>query len=91
MGGFVDLAYELNDTWAFAAGYGMDNPSDGCARNADGILYNDRAYVAAFYRLMDNFKLGLEYARLLTRYAESNGTSTDADANRVQFSAFYDF
>lgn len=91
MGGFVDLAYELNDTWSFAAGYGMDNPSDGCARNADGILYNDRAYVAAFYRLMDNFKLGLEYARLLTRYAESNGTSTDADANRVQFSAFYDF
>lgn len=91
VGGFIDLAYELNNTWSFAAGYGMDNPSDGCARNADGILYNDRAYVAAFYRILDNFKLGLEYARLMTRYAEENGSKTDADANRLQFSAFYDF
>lgn len=90
-GGFIDLSYELNETWSFALGYGMDNPSDGCARNADGILYNDRAYVAAFYRILDNFKLGLEYARLMTRYAEENGSETDADANRLQFSAFYDF
>lgn len=90
-GGFIDLSYELNETWSFALGYGMDNPSDGCARNADGILYNDRAYVAAFYRILDNFKLGLEYARLMTRYAEEDGSETDADANRVQFSAFYDF
>lgn len=90
-GGFIDLSYELNETWSFALGYGMDNPSDGCARNADGIIYNDRAYVAAFYRILDNFKLGLEYARLMTRYAEEDGSETDADANRVQFSAFYDF
>ena len=89
-GGFIDLAYELNDTWSFAAGYGFDNPSDGCARKADGLLYNDRAYVAAFYRVLSNFKLGLEYARLMTRYATDNGHS-DYDANRLQFSAFYDF
>ena len=91
IGGFVDLAYQLNDTWSFAAGYGMDDPSDRDAKNADGILYNDRAYVAAFYQVMDNFKFGLEYARLLTKYAEDNGSTTDADANRMQFSAYYDF
>ena len=90
-GGFLDLAYQLNDTWSFALGYGMDNPSNSTARKADGILYNDRAYIAAFYQVLDNFKLGLEYARLVTRYAEDNGSHTDADANRVQFSAFYDF
>ena len=91
VGGFIDLAYELNDTWSFAAGYGFDNPSDRAARNSEGILFNDRAYVAAFYRILDNFKLGLEYARLMTRYAEGDDRHTDADANRIQFSAYYDF
>ena len=91
VGGFIDLAYELNDTWSFAAGYGFDNPSDRAARNSEGILFNDRAYVAAFYRILDNFKLGLEYARLMTRYAEGDDRHTDAGANRIQFSAYYDF
>ncbi len=91
IGGFIDLAYELNDTWSFAAGYGFDNPSDRAARNSEGILFNDRAYIAAFYQILDNFKLGLEYARLMTRYAEDNDRHTDADANRIQFSAYYDF
>ncbi len=91
VGGFIDLAYQLNDVWSFAAGYGFDNPSDRAARNSGEILFNDRAYIAAFYKILDNFKLGLEYAHLTTRYAEENDRHTDAGANRIQFSAFYDF
>ena len=91
VGGFIDLAYELNDTWSFAAGYGFDNPSDRAARNSENILFNDRAYIAAFYRILDNFKLGLEYAHLTTRYGEDNDRHTDAGANRIQFSAYYNF
>ena len=95
IGGFVDLAYELNDTWSFALGYGFDNPTvdDGMGVQGGGIPntnyidFNDRLYIDAFYRITSNFKLGLEYARLSTKYAE-DGTSL---ANRIQFSAFYDF
>ena len=97
VGGFADLAYRLNDTWSFAIGYGFDNPIDRDVKGgvkAGGILFNDRAYIAAFYRITSNFRLGLEYARLMTRYDERvNGTprAADYDADRVQFSAFYDF
>ena len=99
VGGFVDLAYELNDTWSFALGYGFDDPridnGMGAAWNVDNKVeidtnyydFNDRLYIDAFYRITSNFKLGLEYARLTTKYAE-DGTAL---ANRVQFSAFYDF
>ena len=96
IGGFIDLAYELNDTWSFAIGYGFDDPTidDGMGAAWDGGVvdtnyydFNDRLYIDAFYRITSNFKLGLEYARLSTKYAE-DGTSI---ANRIQFSAFYDF
>ena len=105
LGGFVDLAYQLNDTWSFAVGYGFDNPVDSDViggTDADGegrwpypgVLFNDRAYVAAFYQVLDNFKLGLEYARLMTRYADGDAgeeIAGDYGADRVQFSAYYDF
>ena len=96
VGGFVDLAYELNDTWSFALGYGFDDPRiangmgaawDGGVVDTNYYEFNDRLYVDAFYRITANFKLGLEYARLTTKYAE-DGTSL---ANRIQFTAFYDF
>ena len=98
VGGFVDLAYELNDTWSFALGYGFDDPRidngmgvawdwDGSAPDTNYYEFNDRLYIDAFYHITANFKLGLEYARLSTKYAE-DGTAL---ANRVQFSAFYDF
>ena len=95
IGGFIDLAYELNDTWSFAVGYGFDDPtvdhgmgsaSSGSV-NMNYIDFNDRLYIDAFYRITSNFRLGLEYARLTTKYAE-DGKSL---ANRIQFSAFYDF
>ena len=104
VGGFIDLGYELNDTWSFALGYGFDNPVDSDveggvnAADADhdrwpypGVLFNDRAYVDVFYRISSNFKLGLEYARMMTRYAEEGGLGGDYGADRIQFSAFYDF
>ena len=95
VGGFVDLGYKLNDTWSFALGWGCDNPINSDIEDHAGtydILYNDRAYVCAFYQVVDNFKLGLEYARLLTSFAQSADTNGgDYDADRVQFSAFYDF
>ena len=96
VGGFVDLTYELNDTWSFALGYGFDDPRidngmgaawDGGDIDTNYYEFNDRLYIDAFYHITANFKLGLEYARLSTKYAE-DGTSL---ANRVQFSAFYDF
>ncbi len=91
VGGFVDLGYSLDEDWSFAGGYGFDNPSDRAARQAEGILYNDRAYIVAFYRIAENFKVALEYAHLTTRYGEADGRHVDAGANRVQFSAFYSF
>lgn len=101
MGGFVDLSYQITDDWSAAIGYGCDDPLDsdvegGTAGNSgmEGILFNDRLYVAAFYQVTGNFKLGLEYARLMTSYADSNtygGIGGDYDADRIQFSAFYDF
>lgn len=87
VGGFVDLAYELNKKWSFAAGYGFDDPNDHDAHYADGISYNDRAYVDAFYRVNENLHFGVEYAYLTTRYHDDGL----ADDHRIQFTAFYDF
>ena len=100
VGGFIDLGFNLTEKWSFALGWGCDNPVDSDVEggfNADGlygIKYNDRAYIDAFYKITSNFKLGIEYARLLTSYDDSNaygGAGGDYEANRVQFSAFYDF
>lgn len=92
VGGFVDLGYQLNDRWSFALGYGMDNPDDGDARAANGISFNDRAYVDAFYRLTDNFSLAFEYAHLRTRYEEIGERSANTSAaERFQISIFYHF
>ena len=96
IGGFIDLGYQLNDDWSFALGWGCDDPINSDVEDAlDGrneIIYNDRAYICAFYQITDNFKLGLEYARLLTSYANTEpGNGGDFDADRIQFSAFYDF
>ena len=92
IGGFADLLYELNDTWSFAVGYGFDDPTDSEARHALGILRNDRAYIDAFYKINANLKLGLEYARLTTRYGEAGDDGKDdVGDDRVQFSAWYNF
>ena len=87
MGGFIDLKYDLNDTWAFALGYGFDDPKDSDARYAAGRTYNDRAYIAAFYQFNDNLHFGVEYAHLRTSYYSDGDASND----RFQFTAFYDF
>ena len=89
VGGFIDLNYKLNEKWSFAIGYGFDDPhmKRGYTEGTENITYNDRAYIDAFYQLMDNFKLGLEYGRLSTKYLD-DGTAYD---DRIQFSAFYDF
>ncbi len=89
VGGFVDLRYDLNDTWAFAIGYGFDDPTDREAKYDSGRLYNDRAYVDAFYQLTANLHFGLEYAYLTTKYDEAYGD--DADDHRLQFTVYYDF
>ena len=100
-GGFVDLGYELNDTWSFAVGYGFDDPVDSDARKDSGITLNDRAYFDVFYRLTPNFKLAFEYAYLRTKYNEGvnnpgsyfwgDGENGTAKNNRFHFAAFYDF
>ena len=89
VGGFADLRYDLNDDWAFAIGYGFDDPTDSQAKYDAGRLYNDRAYVDAFYQLTANLHFGLEYAYLTTKYDEAFGG--DADDHRFQFTVYYDF
>lgn len=87
MGGFLDLSYQLTSDWSFAIGYGFDNPDDEDAKYAAQRTYNDRAYIDAFYQVTTNFKLGVEYARLSTKYYDDGTGYSD----RFQFSAFYDF
>ncbi|MCR5751263.1 MAG: DUF2312 domain-containing protein [Kiritimatiellae bacterium] len=87
VGGFADLKYKHDKKWSFALGYGFDNPNDSDARYADGICYNDRAYIDAFYRVNANLHFGVEYAYLTTKY-DVDGRSND---NRIQLTAFYDF
>ena len=102
VGGFIDLAYHITDDWSAAIGYGFDSPTiksgyeqvddDGFSSS---IKHNDRAYIDVFYQITANFKLGLEYARLNTRYADATSRGADCGGNaysdRIQFSAFYDF
>ncbi len=97
VGGFVDLNWELNETWSFAIGYGFDDPSDSDARRTEGVAFNERAYFDVFYRITPNFKLAFEYARLNTRYnggvknQSEDYESGTSSADRFHFAAFYDF
>jgi len=100
VGGFIDLSYQMTEDWMFAVGWGCDNPFNSDVEggyNSDGyygIRYNDRVYIDAFYQITTNFKLGVEYARLLTSYDEVNhwgAEGGDYSADRMQFSAYYDF
>jgi len=97
LGGFFDLGYQFNEDWNFAFGYGFDNPEDGDVEggvNGDGVIFNDRVYIDAFYQITSNFKLGFEYARLLTRYTDTLDAPDQGGsygANRFQFSAYFDF
>jgi len=99
IGGFLDLAYQINEKWSTAIGYGFDHPDIGdeyVTGSKDGlsecVKHNDRAYIDVFYQITSNFKLGLEYARLNTRYAENEKyKGGNAYSDRVQFSAYYDF
>ena len=93
-GGFIDLGYQISEDWSAAVGYGFDDPVNSDVEGgtcggypSPSILFNDRLYIDVFYQIVDNFKVGLEYARLSTTY-DGDGTS---GANRIQFSAFYDF
>ena len=86
-GGFLELKYKLNSSWDFVAGYGFDDPVDSDVKGTGGVLFNDRAYLDAFYHVNDFLKFGLEYARLTTKY-DGDGSSY---ANRIQFSAYYNF
>ena len=89
IGGFLDLRYDLNGDWAFAIGYGFDDPTDREAKYDGGRLYNDRAYIDAFYKFNRQLHFGVEYAYLTTKYDAMYGD--DADDHRFQFSVYYDF
>ena len=87
IGGFVDLRYDCTEKWAFAIGYGFDDPTDSEAKDAEDRVFNERAYADIFYQFNDNLHFGLEYAHLRTKYYYQG----DADDDRIQFTAFYDF
>ena len=87
---FVKYAREyadLNDRWGFAVGYGFDDPNDSRARYAAGRTFNERAYADAFFRFNANLHFAVEYAHLRTKYYSDD----DANDDRFQFSAYYDF
>lgn len=87
LGGFFDLRCDIDERWAFAIGYGFDNPRDSHARYAEGRTFNERAYADIFYQFNENLHFAVEYARLRTRYYEDD----DASDDRIQFTAFFDF
>ena len=87
IGGFVDLRYDCTEKWAFAIGYGFDDPTDSEAKDAEDRVFNERAYADIFYQFNDNLHFGLEYAHLRTKYFYEG----DADDDRIQFTAFFDF
>ncbi len=89
IGGFADLRYDLNETWAFAIGYGFDDPTNSEAKHAEGRLYNDRTYFDVFYQFNANLHFGFEYAYLTTQYDDAFGD--DADDHRFQLTVYYDF
>jgi hypothetical protein len=87
IGGFVDLRYDCTEKWAFAIGYGFDDPTDSEAKDAEDRVFNERAYADIFYQSNANLHFGLEYAHLRTKYCYEG----DADDDRIQFTAFFDF
>ena len=87
IGGFADMRFDLNDTWAFAVGYGADDPTDREAKHAADRIYNGRAYADVFYQFNANIRFALEYARLQTKYYAQD----DADDDRIQFSVYLVF
>ncbi len=102
VGGFVDLRYDLNETWAFAVGYGFDDPTDSDVNRYEyagdgewdhlGRTFNSRTYVDAFYQFNANLHFGLEYAYLTTDYVNEGGSGDNsADDHRFQFTVYYDF
>jgi len=102
VGGFVDLRYDLNDKWAFACGYGFDDPTDSDVNRYEyagdgewdhlGRTFNSRTYVDAFYQFNANLHFGLEYAYLTTDYVNEDGSDDNsADDHRLQFTVYYDF
>ena len=95
VGGFLDLSYQLTADWSLAIGYGFANPDDTDAKYDGARIFNDRAYIDAFYQVTTNFKIGVEYARLTTKYADTQDIGGDrggrGNADRFQFSAYYDF
>ena len=95
IGGFLDLSYQLTADWSLAIGYGFDNPDDTDAKYDGARTFNDRAYIDAFYQVTTNFKIGIEYARLTTKYADTRDLGGDrggtGTSDRFLFSAYYDF
>jgi len=93
VGALIDIRYDWNRKWAFALGYGVDDPIDREAHYArgpsgsEGITCNGRIYADVFYWILPNMRLAFEYARLKTRYYEE-GT---ADDDRFQFTLGYNF
>lgn len=98
VGGFADVRWDLpNDSkWAFALGYGFDDPVDseasmGAGEDSYMPTFNSRFYADAFYQFNANLHFGFEYAYLTTKYARQEAWWGDEDDHRLQFTVYYDF
>lgn len=91
--GFSELSYAPNPDWSFASGYGFDNANKddlgGLSGEAVGVHYkfNQRYYANATRAITGNFKVGAEYQKLATQWA--NGVNLEGSQFMLSF--FYGF
>lgn len=89
--GWTQLGYYGLARWAFAGGWGDDDPNDhdltGISNNNLNYRHNQHVFVNLTHDLFENFKLGVEYQHLRT-----NWTNRDLfNGNQFMAAFFYSF
>ncbi len=89
--GWTQLGYYGLPRWAFAAGWGDDDPNDrdlsGISNNNLNYRRNQHLFVNVVHDLFENFKLGVEYQHLRTDW--TNGDRFNG--NQFMAAFFYSF
>lgn len=94
-GMWADLVWNINPRWTFAIGAGFDDPNDKeilkgqigpQALNDRQFTKNTQYFANLWYKLTENFNLGVEVVHIETERKKWVDT-----ADRFTFSAFYNF
>jgi hypothetical protein len=89
--GWTQLSYSGIRRWAFAGGWGDDDPNQrdlrGISNNSLNYAHNQRLFVNAIYDAFAHVKVGFEY-----NYLRTNWTNGELfKAHQPMFSIFYSF